>query len=77
MSVLTAGAWRGGLGVATLGHIRNVEKRRQGGFRALPPEAVMRELIDLLDGYDTLVSSLLLAEESSQASTKATPKPST
>lgn len=59
MSDLIVGAWRNGLSESTQQFVEEVEERQGKGFRQLPHEKSMLELVGLLEGYDAVTGEIL------------------
>lgn len=54
-TVLTVGAYRGGLSPNTVSVLEETEEKEKAGFRMLPAEEAILELGRIAEGYDEFV----------------------
>lgn len=62
MNDLIVGAWSNGASQLTKDLLASVRKRQEHGKPLMPYEAVIAELGDFLDSYDTITTELLTGE---------------
>lgn len=59
MSELIVGAWRNGLGISATSVVEQTVDKAKVGFRMLPAEQALLDLVDTLDGYEAFASEVL------------------